>query len=53
MKALIACLMMSLSAGCAMTNSNNPHEDAIAAPSPDAGPALCHDGSPPPCTPRS
>jgi hypothetical protein len=40
-------------AGCAATGSNNPHEDGVAQVPPDAGPTLCRDGSPPPCTPRS
>ena len=50
----LACLM----GGCAslnapVNNANNPHEDGLAQPSPEAGPTLCQDGSVPPCTPRS
>jgi hypothetical protein len=59
MKTLAAVALACLMGGCAtldkapINNSNNPHEDGLATPSPEAGPTLCQDGSVPPCTPRS
>jgi uncharacterized protein YceK len=54
MKSLAVVALVCLMGGCAtVNNSNNPHEDALAMPSPEAGPTLCLDGTAPPCTPRS
>lgn len=47
---LLTCLMM---AGCTAFDANDPHADSPGQPTPDRGPTLCHDGTPPPCTPRS
>jgi hypothetical protein len=53
MRILAACLLTCLMAGCAAFDANDPHADSPGQPSPDRGPTLCHDGTPPPCTPRS
>lgn len=53
MKMLVACLIACVMAGCVAAGGNNPHEDSAAQVPPTAGPELCHDGSAPPCTPRS
>ena len=44
--------MLSLMSGC-VGSGNVPHEDSEGKVPADAGPALCRDGTPPPCTPRS
>jgi len=44
---LVACVM----AGC-VAGSTVSHEDDPAGVQRDAGPVLCRDGNPPPCTPR-
>jgi hypothetical protein len=44
---IAACLI----SGC-VAGSNISHEDSPAAVKRDAGPALCRDGSIPPCNPR-
>jgi hypothetical protein len=53
MRTLAACALIYLMTGCAIFDSNNPHEDSPGQPSVERGPTLCHDGTPPPCTPRS
>jgi hypothetical protein len=44
-------IAMCLLAGCA-TGSMIPHDDSVAATDRDLGPALCRDGSVPPCNSR-
>jgi hypothetical protein len=45
---LVAAVLVS---GC-VAGSNVTHEDSPAAVKRDEGPALCRDGTVPPCTPR-
>ena len=53
MKLLISLLIgVSLAAGC-VAGSNVSHEDSLGAVKRDAGPALCRDGSTPPCNDRN
>jgi hypothetical protein len=52
MKVLISLLIGAcLTAGC-VAGSNVTHEDSPGAVKRDAGPALCRDGSTPPCNDR-
>jgi hypothetical protein len=53
MKVVAALLLAGTLSGCVSAGLNNPHADSEAAPSPQSGPALCQDGSPPPCPHRS
>jgi hypothetical protein len=53
MRTLAACMLICLMTGCAIFDSNNPHENSPGQPSVERGPTLCLDGTPPPCTPRS
>ncbi len=53
MRIVAACMLTCLMIGCTAFNANNPHEDSPGQPTPDRGPTLCMDGTPPPCTPRS
>src|ERR1700704_5942306 len=48
----VICLLMAaiLTSGC-VAGSNVTHEDSPAAVKRDEGPALCRDGTVPPCTP--
>jgi hypothetical protein len=53
MKAIVSLLVVAwLAAGC-MTGGNVTHEDSPGAVKRDAGPALCRDGSTPPCNDRN
>jgi hypothetical protein len=45
---ITACLL----GGCAGNGSTIAHDDGEGAVPHDAGPDLCHDGTPPPCTIR-
>ncbi len=52
MKLLMCCLIVSACmAGC-VVGSNEPHADSPAATKRDEGPALCRDGTVPPCNER-
>ena len=42
----------TLLAGCTSTVDNNPHEDGAVAVPRESGPALCKDGTTPPCNTR-
>ena len=41
-----------LTAGCATSGANNPHEDSKGTVPRENGPTLCRDGSTPPCNDR-
>ncbi len=49
----LTCVLTCLLDGCAAYDANDPHADSPGDPSQERGPTLCHDGTPPPCTPRS
>lgn len=51
MKILLSVLTAALLAGC-MAGGNISHEDSPGAKKSDSGPALCRDGSTPPCNDR-
>jgi hypothetical protein len=51
--ACAACVLTCLLTGCTAFGANDPHTDSPGEPTQDRGPTLCHDGTPPPCTPRS
>jgi hypothetical protein len=46
---MITCLL----AGCAGNGSTIAHDDGEGSVPRNAGPDLCHDGTPPPCTIRN
>ena len=54
MKAIASLLMLTwIVSGCmGAGNGRVPHEDAPGGMPSDAGPALCRDGTPPPCPSR-
>ncbi|GAC1478136.1 MAG: hypothetical protein NVS1B6_19550 [Steroidobacteraceae bacterium] len=52
MKIAMSLLLAACLAGC-VAGSNVSHEDSPAAVKRDAGPALCKDGSTPPCNDRN
>jgi hypothetical protein len=53
MKLVIGCLIVTyVISGCVAGDAVS-HEDDPAAVKRDQGPALCRDGTVPPCTPRS
>ena len=51
MKGIVSMLLVSLLASACMGAGSGrvPHEDSLGAMPTDAGPMLCHDGTPPPC----
>jgi hypothetical protein len=54
MKIIIGLLMSAcLLTGCLGNGSTIAHDDGEGAVPHDAGPDLCHDGTPPPCTIRN
>jgi hypothetical protein len=53
MKVMISLLIAAYVATACVAGSNISHEDSPGATKRDAGPALCRDGSTPPCNDRS